>query len=86
MKHDEYTLFKKKVGNNIIRMMFFPLMPDIYKNIQGSKKFLVTKYAETNDKQVPKKGKGDRNKFIQGLSEKWWFSDGKKAANKFNKL
>jgi len=87
MKHHEFTLFKKEVGENICRMMFMPFMPDIYKKIKGNKRYLVIKYPKSLDIEIPrKKGKGNRIKFIKGLENKWWFDNGQKAADKFNLL
>ena len=87
MKHHEFTLFKKEVGEDIIRMMFLPLMPNVYKKIKGSKIYLVIQYPKSLDIKIPrKKGKGDRAKFIKGLKNKWWFDDGQKAADKFNSI
>ena len=72
-----------------------PLMPNIYKKLKGSKRFLVIKYPKTIDKNVPRKGinlkakkaiRGNRQKFIDGWTDKWWFDNGQKAADKFNSL
>ena len=61
-KHDEYTLYKKESGDNIIRFMMAPYdcWAREYKAMK-TKPFLVVKYPKDNDDLIPRI-KGDRPK------------------------
>ena len=89
-KHDEYTLYKKEIGNYIIRFMMSPfnLWDKEYKLKGTPKKYLVVKYNKKYDKDVPRgKGEGTKRK---GWADKWkshnWYDTSEEAITKYKSL
>ena len=88
-KHDEYTLYKKESGDNIIRFMMAPYdcWAREYKAMK-TKPFLVVKYPKDNDDLIPRI-KGDRLKRQEWIN-KWvshtWYTTTEKALTKYKSL